>query len=223
MAAPGQRDAPHKCRCRPWRVRHDDGGAGRRSAPGGHSAVRRRPVRERRARGCDRGGGLSRWWTRGRAGPGAGPGRGPWGPGLRGEGPRSRRRHAASCPTWRRQCRSWSNWEGADTSRQRLAADTEGSRQGIWRAGGAGALPTRTRSRRGWHRCRGVACQLFGTSDHGRSLSTLGSGGRPSTRSPSSVRRMSDVPASMVLAGERRNALRGAPAAVLISVGCVIS
>src|SRR3954453_9221757 len=51
-------------------------------------------------------------------------------------------------------------------------------------------------------------CQR-GTFDQGRSLSTRGSPGKPSTCSPRMLRMISDVPPSIELARTRRNAYPG--------------
>src|SRR4029453_11005508 len=53
--------------------------------------------------------------------------------------------------------------------------------------------------------------QLLGTCDQGISLSTRGSPGSPSTRSPRMLRWISDVPPSIELARDRRNILRASP------------
>ena len=50
---------------------------------------------------------------------------------------------------------------------------------------------------------------MRGTSAQASSLSTRTSPGRPSTRSPRMLRITSDVPPSMVLARDRRNAYLG--------------
>src|SRR3954453_10905648 len=88
------------------------------------------------------------------------------------------------------------------------------------RLGGGGSGGTAVRHTNLCARKNPIPCERLnshqprGTSLHGRSLSTRGSGGSPSTRSPTMLRWISVVPPSMGLArGRRKNwrAERGGP------------